>query len=130
MKKAGSELMNKVPTKNVSFDSYYAVPTLVEKTISIVIKLKFQNRRSWLDESRLTQSQFSIAFDSAGNESDNSAEDPSITSETSQSKKEALAALSAQRKSIEVNRVSPSNSTYQPLMREDGIRSSRNALTG
>lgn len=92
----------------------------------------FQNRRSWLDESRLTQSQFSIAFDSAGNESDNSAEDPSITPDKSQSKKDTIAHLTAQRKAMEdvMNRVSPSNSTYQPLIRDDAIRSSRTALTG
>lgn len=80
----------------------------------------------------MTQSQISIAFDSAGNESDNSAEDPSIISEPGQSKKDTIAQLAAQRKAIEdaMIRVSPSNSTYQPLMREDAIRSSRTALTG
>lgn len=40
-----------------------------------------QNRRSWIDESRLTQSQFTIGSD--GNDSDNSTEAPiSIASDT------------------------------------------------
>ncbi|CAD7003608.1 unnamed protein product [Ceratitis capitata] len=55
VKKAGSDFINKVPTS--------------------------RNRRSWIDESRLTQSQFTIGSD--GNDSDNSTEAPiSIASDT------------------------------------------------
>ncbi|XP_017476711.1 PREDICTED: daple-like protein isoform X3 [Rhagoletis zephyria] len=57
VKKAGSDFINKVPTS--------------------------RNRRSWVDDSRLTQSQFMIGSESGGNDSDNSAEEPmSITSDT------------------------------------------------
>ncbi|XP_036335595.1 protein Daple isoform X3 [Rhagoletis pomonella] len=57
VKKAGSDFINKVPTS--------------------------RNRRSWVDDSRLTQSQFMIGSESGGNDSDNSAEEPmSIASDT------------------------------------------------
>ncbi|XP_055911265.1 girdin isoform X2 [Eupeodes corollae] len=56
VKKASSDLMNIVPSRN---------------------------RRSWVDDTRLTQSQFAIGSESGGNESDNSIEEPSsIVSDT------------------------------------------------
>lgn len=53
VKKAGSDFINKVPTS--------------------------RNRRSWVDDSRLTQSQFVIGSESGGNDSDNSIEEPMST---------------------------------------------------
>lgn len=58
VRKAGSDIMNKVPSRS--------------------------NRRSWHEDARLTQSQFTLAGgsgESAGNDSDNSVEDPSFKSE-------------------------------------------------
>ncbi|XP_067644456.1 girdin isoform X2 [Eurosta solidaginis] len=56
VKKAGSDFINKVPSRN---------------------------RRSWVDDTRLTQSQFMIGSESGGNDSDNSIEEPmSIASDT------------------------------------------------
>lgn len=89
-----------------------------------------QNRRSWLDESRLTQSQFTIGFDSGGNESDNSGDEPQSTgSDTNLLKKETH--ITIQRKGNEHHeRVSSPANNYQPLVREDLVRTSRNALPG
>ncbi|XP_031635774.1 daple-like protein [Contarinia nasturtii] len=101
VKKAGTDLMNKVPTKS--------------------------NRRSWLDESRLTQSQFTLGFESGGNESDNSGEEPhSTASDTNLLKKETQ--ITIQRKANDQNNDAVSN--YQPLIRDDLLRTSRNTLTG
>ncbi|XP_011210779.2 girdin isoform X1 [Bactrocera dorsalis] len=50
VKKAGSDFINKVPTS--------------------------RNRRSWVDDSRLNQSQFVVGSESGGNDSDNSIEEP------------------------------------------------------
>lgn len=94
------------------------------------------NRRSWLDESRLTQSQFTLGFDSGGNESDNSGEEPhSTASDSNLLKKEAH--ITIQRKAINdqqndtiSNRVSSPANNYQPLIREDLLRTSRNTLPG
>lgn len=84
-----------------------------------------QNRRSALDESRLTQSQFSLGFDSGANDSDNSGEEPhSTASDTNLLKKETQ--ITVQRKSNELQSndriASPSN---YPLIRDDLVRTSR-----
>lgn len=92
--------------------------------------LNSQNRRSWLDESRLTQSQFTIGFDSGGNESDNSGDEPhSAASDTNLLKKESH--ITIQRKSTDhPDRVSSPANNYQPLVRDDLVRTSRNTLPG
>lgn len=94
-----------------------------------------QNRRSWLDESRLTQSQITLGIDSAGNESDNSGEEQhSTASDTNLLKKEAH--ITIQRKANDQhnesisNRVSSPANNYSPLIREDLVRTSRNTLPG
>lgn len=95
-----------------------------------------QNRRSWLDESRLTQSQFTIGFDSGGNESDNSGEEPhSTASDTNLLKKESH--ITIQRKANDQinaeplsNRVASPANNYPPLIREDLLRTSRSTLPG
>lgn len=99
--------------------------------------MNLQNRRSWLDESRLTQSQFTLGgFESGGNESDNSGEEPhSAASDTHLLKKETH--ITIQRKaandqhndSISNRKSSPANN-YQPLAREDLLRTSHNTLPG
>lgn len=93
----------------------------------------YQNRRSWLDESRLTQSQFSIGFDSGGNESDISGEEPqSIASDTALLKNDSMPQITAQRKSSDepLNSMSKSTNSFQPLIREELLRTSRNTLPG
>lgn len=98
--------------------------------------MNLQNRRSWLDESRLTQSQFTLGFDSGGNESDNSNEElHSTASDTNLLKKETH--ITIQRKSANdqhndsiSNRVSSPANNYQPLVRDDLVRTSRSTLPG
>lgn len=91
-----------------------------------------QNRRSWLDESRLTQSHFTLGFDSGGNDSDNSGEEPhSTASDTNLLKKETQ--ITIQRKANDEplsNRVSSPANNYQQLAREDLLRTSRSTLPG
>lgn len=42
----------------------------------LLFTFDFQHRRSWIDDARLTQSQFNLGSESGGNESDNSTEEP------------------------------------------------------
>lgn len=82
-----------------------------------------------MDDSRLTQSQFTLGFDSGGNESDNSGEEPhSTASDTNLLKKEPP--ITIQRKSNESNERIASPSNYQALIRDDLVRTSRNAVPG
>lgn len=97
-----------------------------------------QNRRSWNEESRLTQSQTALGgFDSGGNESDNSAdESQSVASDTNLIKKSSTMVPSTlQRKTTggvePVNRsTASSRNNYQPLIREDSVRSHRSNMHG
>lgn len=80
----------------------------------------------------MTQSQFTIGFDSGGNESDNSGDEPhSTASDTNLLKKESH--ITIQRKSNDSNRVaSPANNYHQTptLARDDLVRTSRNTMPG
>lgn len=81
----------------------------------------------------MTQSQFTIGFDSGGNESDNSGDEPhSAASDTNLLKKESH--ITIQRKSNDSNRVaSPANNYHQTsssLARDDLVRTSRNTMPG
>lgn len=77
-----------------------------------------------------------MGFDSGGNESDNSAEEPhSTASDTNLLKKEVQ--ITIQRKTNDqqnndsiTNRVSSPANNYQPLEREDLRRTSRNTIPG
>ncbi|XP_055377094.1 girdin isoform X2 [Condylostylus longicornis] len=89
VKKASSDLMNKVPSRN---------------------------RRSWIDDSRLTQSQFALGSESGGNESDNSTEEQnSIASDTHLIQRNAPMRQSLQR---------ITNETVETAILRGGIRSS------
>lgn len=96
-----------------------------------------QNRRSWVEDARLTQSQTTLGFESGGNESDNSVDDPNASAlDTTLLKKSAQPQPIVQRKSID-RPDQPTRSTtatsrlgYQPLLREDSIRSHRSTLPG
>ncbi|XP_062559689.1 girdin [Armigeres subalbatus] len=93
VRKAGSELMNRVPNRN---------------------------RRSWVDESRLTQSQFTLGSESGGNESDNSIEEPnSVASDTNLLQRNTAIRQSLQRK--------PNNEALNASLLRGGIRSSLQA---
>ncbi|XP_058826174.1 protein Daple-like [Topomyia yanbarensis] len=93
VRKAGSELMNRVPNRN---------------------------RRSWVDEPRLTQSQFTLGSESGGNESDNSIEEPnSVASDTNLLQRNAVLRQSLQRK--------PNNEALNTSLLRGGIRSSLQA---
>nr|XP_029712484.1 daple-like protein [Aedes albopictus] len=93
VRKAGSELMNRVPNRN---------------------------RRSWVDESRLTQSQFTLGSESGGNESDNSIEEPnSVASDTNLLQRNSVIRQSLQRK--------PNNEALNTSLLRGGIRSSLQA---
>lgn len=77
----------------------------------------FQNRRSWVDESRLTQSQFTLGSESGGNESDNSIEEPnSVASDTNLLQRNSVLRQSLQRK--------PNNEALNTSLLRGGIRSS------
>lgn len=95
-----------------------------------------QNRRSWTEESRLTQSQTTLGgFDSGGNESDNSVDEShSVASDTNLIKKSSTPST-LQRKVIgsaePVSRsIVTSRNNYQPLIREDSVRSHRSNMHG
>lgn len=93
VRKAGSDLMNRVPNRN---------------------------RRSWVDESRLTQSQFTLGSESGGNESDNSIEEPnSVASDTNLLQRNSAKRQSLQRK--------PNNEALNTSLLRGGIRSSLQA---
>ncbi|XP_058057657.1 girdin [Anopheles bellator] len=91
MRRAGSELMNRVPNRN---------------------------RRSWVEEQRLTQSQcLSMGSESGGNESDNSIEEPnSVASDTNLLQRSSQLRQSLQRK--------PNNEALNATLLRGGIRSS------
>ncbi|XP_038118397.1 girdin isoform X2 [Culex quinquefasciatus] len=90
VRKAGSDLINRVPNRN---------------------------RRSWVDESRLTQSQFTLGSESGGNESDNSIEEPnSVASDTNLLQRNSVLRQSLQRK--------PNNEALNTSLLRGGIRSS------
>ncbi|XP_050088449.1 girdin [Anopheles aquasalis] len=91
MRRAGSELMNRVPNRN---------------------------RRSWVEEQRLTQSQcLSMGSESGGNESDNSIEEPnSVASDTNLLQRTSQLRQSLQRK--------PNNEALNATLLRGGIRSS------
>ncbi|XP_055597372.1 girdin [Uranotaenia lowii] len=90
VRKAGSELMSRVPNRN---------------------------RRSWVDDSRLTQSQFTLGSESGGNESDNSMEEPnSVASDTNLLQRNSVTRQSLQRK--------PNNDALNSSLLRGGIRSS------
>ncbi|XP_053690749.1 girdin [Sabethes cyaneus] len=93
VRKAGTELMNRVPNRN---------------------------RRSWVDEPRLTQSQFTLGSESGGNESDNSIEEPnSVASDTNLLQRNSVSRQSLQRK--------PNNEALNTSLLRGGIRSSLQA---
>ncbi|XP_058447746.1 girdin [Malaya genurostris] len=93
VRKAGSELISRVPNRN---------------------------RRSWVDEPRLTQSQFTLGSESGGNESDNSIEEPnSVASDTNLLQRHSVLRQSLQRK--------PNNEVLNKTLLRGGIRSSLQA---
>ncbi|XP_055544573.1 girdin [Wyeomyia smithii] len=76
-----------------------------------------RNRRSWVDEPRLTQSQFTLGSESGGNESDNSIEEPnSVASDTNLLQRNSALRQSLQRK--------PNNEALNTSLLRGGIRSS------
>lgn len=126
VKKAGTDLMNKVPTKSVSSSKCHANNVLCFNFV-----LNFQNRRSMLDESRLTQSQFALGFDSGGNDSDNSAEDPhSTASETNLLKKESQITIQRKSNDQQSNERIAAASNFPSMIRDDLVRTSRNTMPG
>lgn len=86
----------------------------------------------------MTQSQTTLGgFDSGGNESDNSADEShSVASDTNLIKRSSAAATSTlQRRTTSsaepVNRsIASSRNNYQPLIREDSVRSHRSNMHG
>lgn len=89
VRKAGSDLMNRVPSKN---------------------------RRSWVEDPRLSQSQFILGSESGGNDSDNSLEEPSsIVSDSTLLKRNSPIRQSLQRKTSE---------QIQTVLLRGGIRGS------
>ncbi|KAH8339783.1 hypothetical protein KR074_006977 [Drosophila pseudoananassae] len=105
VKKASSDLMNKVPSRN---------------------------RRSWVDDAR-TNSQFVIGSESGGNESDNSNEEPlSIASDTHLLQRNVPLRQSLQRDVLDnsIQRGGPVRSSLQALKRTDLNNSRRNSVHG
>ncbi|XP_055911264.1 girdin isoform X1 [Eupeodes corollae] len=108
VKKASSDLMNIVPSRN---------------------------RRSWVDDTRLTQSQFAIGSESGGNESDNSIEEPSsIVSDTPLLQRNVAMRQSLQRKPSDLMDSSITRggfrSSLQSQKRSDLSSSRRNSVHG
>uniref|UniRef100_A0A1B0C9M0 Girdin n=1 Tax=Lutzomyia longipalpis TaxID=7200 RepID=A0A1B0C9M0_LUTLO len=92
VKKAGSDIMNRVPNR-------------------------FQYRKSWIDDTRLTQSQLIMGSESGGNESDNSTEEPnSVSSDTTLLSRYSNSRQSLQRK--------PSDNCRESPLTRGGVRSS------
>ncbi|KAH8408638.1 hypothetical protein KR215_009270 [Drosophila sulfurigaster] len=105
VKKASSELMNKVPSRN---------------------------RRSWVDDAR-TSSQFVIGSESGGNESDNSNEEPlSIASDTHLLQRNMPLRQSLQRDLLDssIQRGGTVRSSLQAQKRTDLSNSRRNSVHG
>ncbi|XP_065359354.1 protein Daple isoform X1 [Calliphora vicina] len=106
VKKASSDLMNKVPSRN---------------------------RRSWIDDSRLTQSQFMIGSESGGNDSDNSTEEPlSINSDIHLLQRNIPIRQSLQRDVLDhsISRGGTMRSSLQTQKRTDLNNSRRNSVHG
>ncbi|XP_075160706.1 protein girdin isoform X1 [Haematobia irritans] len=106
VKKASSDLMNKVPSRN---------------------------RRSWIDDSRLTQSQFMVGSESGGNDSDNSAEEPvSMNSDTHLFQRNIPIRQSLQRDVLDnsLSRGGTMRSSLQAQKRTDLNSSRRNSVHG
>ncbi|XP_055701198.1 girdin [Phlebotomus papatasi] len=92
VKKAGTDIMNRVPNR-------------------------FQYRKSWIDDSRLTQSQLIMGSESGGNDSDNSTEEPnSVSSDTTLLSRYSNSRQSLQRK--------PSDNCRESPLTRGGVRSS------
>lgn len=92
-----------------------------------------QNRRSWIDDSRLTQSQYTLGFESGGNESDNSIEEPnSVASDTTLLQRNSHLRQSLQRKPSEPFESTltrgGARSSLQTSRRDDLNKSHRNSL--
>ncbi|XP_043071356.1 girdin isoform X3 [Drosophila grimshawi] len=105
VKKASSDLMNKVPSRN---------------------------RRSWVDDAR-TSSQFVIGSESGGNESDNSTEEPlSIASDTHLLQRNMPLRQSLQRDLLDssIQRGGTVRSSLQAQKRTDLSNSRRNSVHG
>lgn len=110
VRKAGSELMNRVPSKN---------------------------RRSWVVEQdpRLTQSQFIMGSESGGNESDNSLEEPtSVASDNTHLRRNSPVRQSFQRKTSEqIQQVllrGGMRGSMQQQKRTDDQQANRNSFQG
>jgi hypothetical protein len=81
---------------------------------------KTKNRRSWVEDPRLTQSQFILGSESGGNESDNSLEEPnSVASDTSGLHRDSPVLVSTQKKTSE---------QIQNVLKRGGIRGSLQAV--
>lgn len=81
---------------------------------------KTKNRRSWVEDPRLTQSQFILGSESGGNESDNSLEEPlSAVSDNTNLRRESPIRQSLQRKTSE---------QIQSVLMRGGIRGSLQAM--
>lgn len=81
---------------------------------------KTKNRRSWVEDPRLTQSQFILGSESGGNESDNSLEEPmSAVSDNTNLRRESPIRHSLQRKTSE---------QIQNVLMRGGIRGSLQAM--
>ncbi|XP_037906855.1 girdin isoform X1 [Hermetia illucens] len=107
VKKASTDLMNKVPSRH---------------------------RRSWIDDARLTQSQFNLGSESGGNESDNSTEEPlSISSNSHLVKDPSLREKFSRRLNDSIEkpflREGIRNSLQSPR-REEATNSRRNSMLG
>lgn len=76
VRKAGSDLINRVPNRVSTPPNANPMTPRPVQPPPYESPRHFQNRRSWIEDSRLTQSQFNLGSESGGNESDNSAEDP------------------------------------------------------
>lgn len=89
-----------------------------------------QNRRSWIDDTRLTQSEIALGSESGGNDSDNSIEEPnSSTLDSHLLQRNAHLRQSLQRKPIDGSLSRGGiRSSFQSLKREESIRSHRNSI--
>ena len=77
---------------------------------------KTKNRRSWVEDPRLTQSQFILGSESGGNDSDNSLEEPvSVVSDTTGLHRDSPVRASFQKKTSE---------QIQNVLKRGGIRGS------
>lgn len=109
VRKAGTDVMNRVSSKN---------------------------RRSWVEDPRLTQSQFILGSESGGNESDNSLEEPSsVVSDNTHLNRSSPARTSFQRKTSEqiqnvLMRGGVRGSLQQVSKRTEENQANRNSFQG